>query len=736
MSTTSRTTTSSFGWFVLLIMEAVGTLAAFWILLGERFSPENYETAPIVPDTVEFTVLGGALVVTACALVLCARHRDAWLKLARGALPVAAVSLFVLLKPLLMARIRMYDMLLFSVACGWTASRLLRGQPMGDARTTRMLRFAVWGLVVVLAGCQFRQQARYLNDLALGYADCGENARLMFNSMVHPGELFLRVNPDKPLFYDHVNVGIIPFLPLWLLWPDLKLTILLQLVAVFGAAVPLYFIAKRWLHNELAALLVVLVWVLYPSTSQFVYSASYGFRWGNLCLLLYFVALALWVYERRGWALACAVWAMLIKEEAAIVVGMFGAYLALFERRKTAGFALSAFAFGYFLLVTSVLIPSISGRNYAVTRFFQDLGQSKWDILLSPLVNPTVFWDRLSQLTSLYFAAVLLAPLLLLPFKKPSVLFVGSLTFVFCCMNPILKSICFHYQAALLPVAFWALMRTLHDSDPHRRVGMLGGVVVSCAATSLFLGALPWSKETLAVQRSPGRLELVKPLRGQIDPRGSLFATQRIAAHFVTQRHLYLDPPVPNQIDSALLDMRDSWRGVTGDLQWLQSLRRIQREVEANPNLHLVAADGGLLLYSRHGVPIDPRTFVEQDDLPAAAARSRSDLAGGVSMVGFTAEPVPHTKGAETERVRVTAFFTVAVHTNIDVAVRCLARVAGNQENTDAYGSEFQLLGQSVWPIERWETNKYYADVFIIAVPAGASHEISAFSFDSQVLSP
>ena len=72
MSTTSRTTTSSFGWFVFLIVEAFGTLAAFWILLGARFSPENYQTALIVPGAVEFSVLGVALVLTACALVLCA----------------------------------------------------------------------------------------------------------------------------------------------------------------------------------------------------------------------------------------------------------------------------------------------------------------------------------------------------------------------------------------------------------------------------------------------------------------------------------------------------------------------------------------------------------------------------------------------------------------------------------------------------------------------------------------
>ena len=509
MAATSRTTSGNSGWFLLLVVTTGVALAAFWVLLGERFSPENYEVAQIVPDNVEFILLGAALAVAAAVWVVSIRHREAWRRLALGALPVAAVSLLVIAKALLISRIRMYDMLLFCVTCGWTTCLWMHNPAGIDSRTIRIFRVLVWSLVIVTAACEFRNEVRYLNDFALGYADCGENARLMFNSMTNPHELFLRVNPDKPLFYDHINVGIIPFLPLWLLWPDLKLTIVLEIVAVFGVTVPLYFLAKRAFHDEFAALLAVVAWMLYPATSQFVYSASYGFRWGNMCLLLYFVALALWVCERRAWALVFAIWAMLIKEEAAIVVGMFGIYLAVFERRKVAGAALAAGAFGYFLLATSFLVPAAGGQGYPMTRFFFDLGTTKWEILLSPLVKPMVFWGRLVEPTSLYFAAALLAPLLFLPLRKIPVLLVGALTFVFCCMNPILKSISFHYQAALLPVVFWALIRAVQDSESRRRLGLLLGVVVSCATASLFLGALPWSKETLATQLMPGRPNIV-----------------------------------------------------------------------------------------------------------------------------------------------------------------------------------------------------------------------------------
>jgi len=729
--------------FVLLVITILAALAAFWVLLGQRFSPENYQAAPIVPDTVEFAAFGTALVAVVCAFVALTQRRDSWRRLALGALPVAVSSLLILVKRFLNAPIHLYDMLLFCVACGWTTYSWMRGLPASDSRAgeafvedrlTNILRVVVWGSVVALAVYQFCHQVWYFNNLALGYADCGENARLMFNSMTNPHELFLRVNPDKALCYDHIDFGIVPFLPLWLLWPDLKLTIVLQIVAVFGVVVPLFFIARRTLQSETAALLVVLVWVLYPSTSQFLYSASYGFRWGNLCLLLYFVALALWLHGRAGPALACAVWAILIKEETAIVVGMFGVYLSLFTSRKLAGAILAASAFSYFLLATSVLVPLFSGHNYAMTSFFFDLGHSKLDILLSPLLKPAVFWAKLVEPSSLYFAAVLLAPLLFLPLRKPSILVVGSLTFIFCCLNYILKTICFHYQAGLLPVIFWAFVGAIQQQpEARRRFAALTSVVVSCAAVSVFLGAQPWSKSTTTVHLSPGRLDLIERVRGNINPGGSLFTTQRVAAHFVTQRYLYLDLPVPDSIDYALLDLRDSWRGSTDDLLWLERLRHIQRAVEANPNLHLVSAEDGLLLYARQGSPLDAQTLVERQELPPLVNRQRLELGGGISVVGFTMEPIAPVTTLPMDRVRVTGFFTASAPTNVDIAVRCLVSLS-DLGYVDNYGTEFQPLGQCIWPVSKWETNKFYAENFVVSLPSELAGRISSVNFTSMPL--
>jgi hypothetical protein len=265
---------------------AVASLAAFGLLLDHRYLPENFQVASALPYTVEFPWFVAALVTVACGLVIFLRKNWLWRDAVRAALPLAASSLLVLARSLLRVPIQTYDMMLFAVAAGWTTWLWLeKNGILASQQFARALRIGVWSAAILLAGYQFYLQVRYLNDLALGYADCGENARLMFNTMTNPRELFLRVNPNKPLFYDHFYPGILPFMPLWLLWPDLKLTIALQIVAVFGVVVPLYFVGKRAFCDEMSPLLLVAAWLLYPSTSQFVYSASYGFRWGNMCLL-------------------------------------------------------------------------------------------------------------------------------------------------------------------------------------------------------------------------------------------------------------------------------------------------------------------------------------------------------------------------------------------------------------------------------------------------------------------
>jgi len=180
--------------------------------------------------------------------------------------------------------------------------------------------------------------------------------------------------------------------------------------------------------------------------------------------------------------------------------------------------------------------------DYVQLRFFSDLGNTTWEIFLSPIARPRIFWEDWLKSARLFRSHTLGASALL-PVAKAGHPVRRSLTFMFDCLNPTLKSICYHYQAALLPVLFWALASSLQRMETRSRRAALLGVIASGALLSIFFGNTFWSKDTLSINLWPGRLGLVRRFGEQIDTHGSLFATQRVAAHFITQHHLFTDRP-------------------------------------------------------------------------------------------------------------------------------------------------------------------------------------------------
>ncbi|MGO9526665.1 MAG: DUF2079 domain-containing protein [Verrucomicrobiia bacterium] len=735
-------------WFLALAVIATLCLVAFWVLLGTNYSPEVYWALPALPGNLEIVCMLVFTVATVLMLLSSARRPDKCRRWFNAGLVSAAAASFILAKRALGFRPHCLDPILFCTACGWTIALWLRGRPVSspgrswhvqfagfsyDFEPASLLPMAVVSAAVGLSVYYLVQQIRYFNNFQLGYADCGDYARTMFNTLYNPRELFLRVNPDRPLFYDHFQPGFLPFVPLWFLWPDLKATILLQILAVMACALPIYWIGHKLLQDKTAALLLVATWIVFPSASQLIYSGSYGFHCGNLCLPLYFLALAFWLAERPGWALLFAVWAILLKEEAAIPIGTFGLYLALFGNRRKLGIVIATVAFAYFLIMTSMVIPAMGHQAYMAQSHFAPIGETKEEILLSPWNNPKEFWGNLFSASSFYFAALLLAPLLFVPLKKPSVLLVGSLVFLFDCLDPTLKSIRYWYQLALFPVLFWALAAALSRATPARQRAVLSGATVTGILLSVFFGNVFWSKPAMvALPTSPDRPQIVQRMAQRIDRQGSLFATQRVAAHFITQKYLYVTPPLPPQIDGVLLDMRDSWRTAT-TLNWLKNLRDIQRQAESLPQLHLVDVQDGVLLYSRHGEPIDPRRLVERDALPPEAVHQPADLGKGVTFEGYTATAVTSGGASPLDQILITMFSSVAAPVDVDLAVRChVQSQAGNR--FPQFGSQFQPLGQCVWPVKHWVPGKFYADDFVIDLPAGLAAAGLSISFECQPL--
>jgi uncharacterized membrane protein len=722
-------------WLRSVCLTAILGLAvsAFWFSLGYYYSPENYLTTPTELDTVALVWFSAALSVVVAIVVSVSRDATRCQSMLLASIPLGIAGTIVIGKVILGMPLRFLDVLLLSLACGLSVSCGMRRWKYLARENSRLLAIIVWSGAAAMGAYFIWQQIGYLNNLALGFHDCAEEARLMFNTLNNPRELFLAYNPDHPIFADHFRPGVLPFVAFWFFMPRVELTILFQVAATVGVAIPLYWIARERWNDKTAALFLVVGWLAYPSMSQLIYNASYGFSWGRLCLPLYFIALWLWLRGRSGWALTAILWAVLIKEEAAVFLGMFGLYLAIFQRRRRLGCALAIGGFVYFWLAIAVIIPMFNGGKYKMLAYFAGLGEGQQQILLSPVTKPTQFWGRLFEVPSFYLLGCLLVPLLLLPLRKPKVLFVASVPFVFICLwrNPNVKSICYWYQTGLLPILFWALIEALHTGADEtakiaRRASMLG-VAVAGMTLSIYCGNTFWSKDGVVTQLTPGRLAVVKRLGARIDPNGTLVATERLAAQFVKQRYLSIMPTLPTQTDYVFMDFRDNWR-MAADTGRLREMRAFQHRVETQPALNLLAVEDGLVLYGRKSNGVDASKIVEREVLPSDAVQERLPLGHGVVFAGYTVTALPPVIGSQNQRLRVTTFGTVTQPVQVDLAVRAVLTF-GSGPSREIVASPLEPLGQCIWPTYRWEVGKFYTDEFTMDVPAGLSGQPYTVSF-------
>jgi len=172
-----------------------------------------------------------------------------------------------------------------------------------------------------------------------------------------------------------------------MIWPDFKLIIVLQVVVIVGVSVPLYWIGKQLFKETFAASCWCSPGWRTLRLRNTSYSASYGFRWGNVCVPLYFLALLFWIKGRKGWALAAAIGAFVDERGSRHHHRHVRAVLAVFERRRKLGLTITGVAFGYFLIMVALIIPKLDVGFYPQMDFFDELGQSMWQILLSPLVK-------------------------------------------------------------------------------------------------------------------------------------------------------------------------------------------------------------------------------------------------------------------------------------------------------------------------------------------------------------
>jgi uncharacterized membrane protein len=293
--------------------------------------------------------------------------------------------------------------------------------------------------------------------------------------------------------------------PLYRLWADPRLLLLLQVLFLALPALVLYRLGGRHLGHPAAGLAVAVAYLAYPGVQ---WAISWQFHPEAIAAGLLALAVAAADRRRHG---SMALWlalAALCGAELGLVVAGFGLLLVAGGRRAV-GWRTAGAGLAWFLVATYLLAPLHAGR---ATRLFETdygiagtgpggllaaLPTMAGHALQTGLANDGLFYLLLVFLP--LGGLPLLAPRWLLPVAPPLLLNLAA-------VQPEHHQLRFHYLATAAPLLATGAVAGLAAVRSARRqwlAPLLVLLVVVAGLTSWHYGPAPWARDPVAIPAGP-----------------------------------------------------------------------------------------------------------------------------------------------------------------------------------------------------------------------------------------
>ncbi len=267
--------------------------------------------------------------------------------------------------------------------------------------------------------------------------------------------------------------------------------VVIQMVIVALGAIPIALICRK---SGRAGSPGIFIYAFYPITLLLLTNDFHP--------IALVVPLFLWAFYfleiKRMWAFYIfLLLAACCQEEAWIITGMVGLYLALFRGMKKSGIIVFIVSWLIFFILVLAVIPSFRAEgNYFYLHRYAYLGSSAGEIAKNVFLHPGLWLKRMFDTRSIAFVVMLLAPLGFLPLRRPKILFILIPVAFYTLISgyDIQKSIFHQYAAPFIPFLFLALLDSFEKStDGKARArnmklgcGVLWAAICSSAMVGLF----------------------------------------------------------------------------------------------------------------------------------------------------------------------------------------------------------------------------------------------------------
>ncbi len=419
--------------------------------------------------------------------------------------------------------------------------------------------------------------------------------------------------------------------------PDAATLLVLQSVLLSLGAIPAYALGRHGWGTPLAGFVAAGAYLLYPPLQ---FANLFDFHADAFATPILLAAFASLFAGRVGWAVAWAALLIGVKEDLALVALTFGLYVAIVHRRLI-GLVLAAGAAVAFGLLVWTFIPGwIQTPYFALFNRWLHLGRTPVEVILSPVLQPAVFFGTLLQPERLGYLALLVIPLAGLPLLAPEVLAVGIVPLA----SNLLSStegqytIRAHYTAALTAILVAATVvggrraAAWLEATGTSRSAVLVGLVATTVVASLTFSPMPWSRDAFARKQfwnATPRGGLPRLAR-IVPPDASVSAANHLGAHFALRKTLRLFPAGWETADLVLIDV--SGQNYVGAASNAERFRPLLHALVKTRRL--VTVEDGLAAFDRGAPSSDTRArLTGLRGGPAGGSRPAGSLDLGAAHV-------------------------------------------------------------------------------------------------------
>jgi uncharacterized membrane protein len=301
------------------------------------------------------------------------------------------------------------------------------------------------------------------------------------------GEQFTRLGA-------HFDPVLALFAPLWWLWPSPELLLVTQACAVASGALPVFWLGRKHLRSERAALGFALAYLLSPAVGWMTMNEFHPVALATPLLLFAFWYLD----EERVFAFAVfAVLALTTKEHVGLALAGMGLWHVLTRRRPLPGAGVAAAGIAVSAVAVTLVIPHFSphGASSFYGRF-DTVGGSPAGLARTAVTDPAVVARAVTERRDGAYLADLLLPLAGLSLLAPAALLAALPELVLNLLSATRTqtSIHFHYSAvslaALMAAAVLGAARLARGrADRAERLAVLA--VAAALAGNYLLGPIP-----------------------------------------------------------------------------------------------------------------------------------------------------------------------------------------------------------------------------------------------------